>query len=309
MPASRMRLLVVTAGPDAVATAREFADAWPQRDRARAFPISDGSAGLAAVLNWHANTTGDYLAWRGTSAYIDGALILADGVEHLAQVLIDATAAGATDLIIGLDRVGPAGYGRALGKALSGIQLPPCRLIGPDLAAAIGARGLAAHGLSHEGLTPQDAQRRDDEAQAAAEVLAATWAPDLLGQTAGQRLARTPGAGLAAGNAMALLALGATAGTGSDLVATVLDLPGAIAAADLVVIHMPALDWHALGYAWVHQVSDAAAAVGVPVVVATASSVVGRRDTFAAGLAGVVVAPGDLGALAARTARTWSPAR
>jgi glycerate kinase len=140
-----------------------------------------------------------------------------------------------------------------------------------------------------------------------------------LGPGRVRALAGERGAGAGGGLAFGLSLLGGQLREGPGLVAEMVDLPGLVADADLVVTAAPVLDPHVLHDSPLAVCSAQAAAHALPVVVIAGEAVLGRRESAAQGLSGVYALTdgaagwqelGDLAAAlrdrATAVARTWS---
>lgn len=256
------------------------------------------------------------------------------------QLLVAALDAGVRRIVVGLGGSGTndggAGMLAALGLATldrAGSPLPPggaalaaCdRLDGAlhprwaqvDLVVAtdVEAPLLGLHGASAV-FGPQKGASRNDVLTLDAAL--GRWA-DLLEAHLGVAVRDLPGAGAAGGLGAALLALGARREPGLELVASAVGLPGAVAAADLVVTGEGRYDATSVRAKVVGGVSALAAAHAVPCLVLAGQVEVGRREAAAAGvdaayavadavgLAAALADPtGELAALATRVAREWS---
>ncbi|MEU2198853.1 hypothetical protein [Isoptericola sp. NPDC019482] len=84
-------------------------------------------------------------------------------------------------------------------------------------------------------------------------------------------------------------------------------LAAPVAASDLVVVHVPALDGTTLREGHVPAAVAAAAPHAVPVVVLAGRSEVSRREWSGAGVSGVHETGADVLAATGRVARTWAP--
>lgn len=134
-------------------------------------------------------------------------------------------------------------------------------------------------------------------------------------------LAKAPGAGAAGGLAFGLMLLGARRISGIEMIAEAVDLPGAIAAADLVITGEGSFDWQSLRGKVISGVAHFSAKYGKPVVVIAGQVHVARREFMALGVESayaVAETPAEIeasfadpsGSLARRAeavARTWSP--
>ena len=260
----------------------------------------------------------------------------------LGALLTAAVECGARTLVVGLggSATNDAGMGMltALGITpldAAGVALPYGGLALADLAKLDGAaqlRGAAIvaatdvdnplcgpHGATavygpKKGLRPEDRDRLDAALAQWAEVAER----DIPGAPAG--LIDLPGAGAAGGLGAALLALGGTRRSGGEIIFAAVDLPGALAEADLVLTGEGSFDFQSVRGKVAGGVAALATEHGVPCVVLAGQVSLGRQQAAAAGVdaaysvveqAGSVEAamerPGDrLTELAARVAREWS---
>jgi len=260
----------------------------------------------------------------------------------LGALLTAAVECGARTLVVGLggSATNDAGMGMltALGVTpldAAGVALPYGGLALADLAKLDGAaqlRGAAIvaatdvdnplcgpHGATavygpKKGLRPEDRDRLD----AALAQWAVVAERDIPGAPAG--LIDLPGAGAAGGLGAALLALGGTRRSGGEIIFAAVDLPGALAEADLVLTGEGSFDFQSVRGKVAGGVAALATEHGVPCVVLAGQVSLGRQQAAAAGVeaaysvveqAGSVEAamerPGDrLTELAARVAGEWS---
>jgi len=260
----------------------------------------------------------------------------------LGALLTAAVECGARTLVVGLggSATNDAGMGMltALGVTpldAAGVALPYGGLALADLAKLDGAaqlRGAAIvaatdvdnplcgpHGATavygpKKGLRPEDRDRLDAALAQWAEVAER----DIPGAPAG--LIDLPGAGAAGGLGAALLTLGGTRRSGGEIIFAAVDLPGALAEADLVLTGEGSFDFQSVRGKVAGGVAALATEHGVPCVVLAGQVSLGRQQAAAAGVdaaysvveqAGSVEAamerPGDrLTELAARVAREWS---
>ena len=260
----------------------------------------------------------------------------------LGALLTAAVECGARTLVVGLggSATNDAGMGMltALGVTpldAAGAALPYGGLALADLAKLDGAaqlRGAAIvaatdvdnplcgpHGATavygpKKGLRPEDRDRLDAALAQWAEVAER----DIPGAPAG--LIDLPGAGAAGGLGAALLTLGGTRRSGGEIIFAAVDLPGALAEADLVLTGEGSFDFQSVRGKVAGGVAALATEHGVPCVVLAGQVSLGRQQAAAAGVdaaysvveqAGSVEAamerPGDrLTELAARVAREWS---
>ncbi|WNM25669.1 glycerate kinase [Demequina capsici] len=155
------------------------------------------------------------------------------------------------------------------------------------------------------------AQQQEDrwrERAIAADDIASAHAM-LLGP---RRLSDQPRTGAAGGLAYALAALGARLEPGAHHLASRAGVAAAIDGADVAVAIVGTLSHAALDHGVSAPVGALAAARGVPAVVVTSDSHVGRRDLMAAGIhAAHIGSPGMEGLRDAvtRAAQTWTPVR
>ena len=260
----------------------------------------------------------------------------------LGALLTAAVECGARTLVVGLggSATNDAGMGMltALGVTpldAAGAALPYGGLALADLAKLDGAaqlRGAAIvaatdvdnplcgpHGATavygpKKGLRPEDRDRLDAALAQWAEVAER----DIPGAPAG--LIDLPGAGAAGGLGAALLTLGGTRRSGGEIIFAAVDLPGALAEADLVLTGEGSFDFQSVRGKVAGGVAALATEQGVPCVVLAGQVSLGRQQAAAAGVdaaysvveqAGSVEAamerPGDrLTELAARVAGEWS---
>ena len=260
----------------------------------------------------------------------------------LGALLTAAVECGARTLVVGLGGSATNDAGMGLLTALgvtpldaAGVALPYGGLALADLAKLDGAaqlRGAAIvaatdvdnplcgpHGATavygpKKGLRPEDRDRLDAALAQWAEVAER----DIPGAPAG--LIDLPGAGAAGGLGAALLALGGTRRSGGEIIFAAVDLPGALAEADLVLTGEGSFDFQSVRGKVAGGVAALATEHGVPCVVLAGQVSLGRQQAAAAGVdaaysvveqAGSVEAamerPGDrLTELAARVAGEWS---
>ena len=260
----------------------------------------------------------------------------------LGALLTAAVECGARTLVVGLGGSATNDAGMGLLTALgvtpldaAGAALPYGGLALADLAKLDGAaqlRGAAIvaatdvdnplcgpHGATavygpKKGLRPEDRDRLDAALAQWAEVAER----DIPGAPAG--LIDLPGAGAAGGLGAALLTLGGTRRSGGEIIFAAVDLPGALAEADLVLTGEGSFDFQSVRGKVAGGVAALATEHGVPCLVLAGQVSLGRTQAAAAGVeaaysvaeqAGSVEAamarPADrLSELAARVAREWS---
>lgn len=293
-------------------------------------------AGTCAVVTGASPSTTVWLqagACPGpTSADLGRALRAAVG-SGATRVVIGTGGTGAPDgglgLLAGLGLELPAGVSDLAGAAevtdddLAGLGALRWSLSGIDLVVAYDddrpLLGLAGVGELVARSGPDGRARAQVTERGLAALSGAVTAalrgqtrPDLLvGDGSARRPTSAPGSGAGGGLGFMLAALGARLLPGAAVLAAELDLDGRLAEAELAVVAIPYLDWTTAATGVVAQLTERAAAVGVPVVALAGQSLLGRKDLAGAGLVGSYVvagqAPDQLAALAARVARTWSP--
>jgi glycerate 2-kinase len=256
------------------------------------------------------------------------------GVGELLGAALDSAAA---EIVVGLggsaSNDGGAGMLAALGAepvtGLRGGGAGLAELTAVDLAAAhhrvAGRTVIAATDVDNPLLGPQGAtavygpQKGASQAQVARlEAALARW----VTLTDGEQVATRPGCGAAGGLGYGLFLLGAARVPGIQLVIDAVRLAERVGQADLVITGEGALDWQSVrgkvvaGAAWTSQ------RAARPCVVLAGSIELGRREIASMGvdaaysiteLAGSAAAAKanaaeHLRALAARVARSWSPA-
>ncbi len=223
---------------------------------------------------------------------------------------------------LGLEAVGTTGEPLARGGAalreLGGLRgAIDRRLADVALVAAtdvdsplLGLRGASAVFGPQKGADANAVQVLDAALTRWSDVLERAWHVEVRGR---------PGAGAAGGLGAALMALGATAESGIALVQRLVDLPGRVARAQLVVTGEGSLDFSSLAGKVVSGVARAAADEGLPCLVLAGQVTLGRREAAAAGIeaayavadavgieAALADPAGQLADLAARVAREWS---
>jgi glycerate kinase len=229
-----------------------------------------------------------------TSTYGLGAL-LAAAVECGARTVVVGLGGSATNDagtgmlaalgLLPLDAAGqPLPYG---GLALAGLDHfdGAVQLRGAALVAATdvdnplcGPAGATAVFGPQKGLRPEDRDRLDAALARWAEVAERDV------RTAPAGLAELPGAGAAGGLGAALFALGGTRAAGIELISRVVDLPGALDSADLVITGEGSFDSQSLRGKVASGVAAASAERGLPCLVLAGQVSVGRREAAAAGV-------------------------
>lgn len=134
-------------------------------------------------------------------------------------------------------------------------------------------------------------------------------------------VAKVAGAGAAGGLGFGLMLLGAKRISGIEMIADALDLPGAIAASDLVITGEGSFDWQSMRGKVIAGVAHFAAKYGRPVVVIAGQVHCARREFMSLGVesayavaetsaqiaASIADPTGALIGRAESVARTWSP--
>lgn len=208
----------------------------------------DAGAGMLAALGAHARSrTGDDVTeWmcHGPAAFADLAWVDLGGTLRESM---------GVDLVAACD-----------------VDVP---LTGPSGA----ARGFAAQKFADpQQATAEELTRLDTEVMRFAELVRSCGElPDLT---------EREGAGAAGGIGWALLTLGATAIPGADIVATAVDLDGALDGADLVVTGEGRLDWQSRRGKVVSAVAQRASSRGIPVVAIAGRLDLGTRELAAMGI-------------------------
>ena len=259
------------------------------------------------------------------------------GVGQLVRAALDA---GAGRIIVGLGGTatndGGAGMLAALGLGrvdAAGERLAPGgadlqrldHLVGtldPRLADVelVAATDVDAPLLGHRGASAVFGPQKGADADAVQRLDAALtrWAEVLEAHLA-SKVSRLVGAGAGGGLGAALFALGARRESGIELVRQLVDLPGHLQGARVVLTGEGTFDVTSLRGKVVLGVSQAAAAQAVPCVVLAGQVEVGRREVAAAGLESALAVAdlvglarsfadpaGSLALLAERVARQWS---
>ncbi|WP_409485547.1 glycerate kinase [Arsenicicoccus dermatophilus] len=311
----------------------------PLGDQVRAeIALVPGERGITAYVE-AAQVCGLHLVDPGrrdievTTSYAVGALVAA------------AVGAGARRVVVGVRELLCHDAGLGLWRALAGDPDGPAhpmigtgsldllreaarRLVDVEVEVAtpeelplLGLQGAAAQQAQEHGATPEQAQALESWTGALVAQAGRVLPPrtDLLtGRPV--RVDKAPGAGAGGGVGWALTLLGARLVPAGALVGDLLGLPAAAAGHDLLVTGEGRLDWASLRGRVVATVGAAAVAAARPAVVVPGQSLVGRRETAAAGISGIYpVAEGlrqvprsladPAGTLADRServARTWS---
>jgi glycerate kinase len=178
----------------------------------------------------------------------------------------------------------------------------------------LGFHGASAAFAPQKGATPERAQELE---RCLGDFAAAVESAGVSERKA----AGLPGAGAGGGLGFGLRLLGAQGVPAAQAVLDAVDLPGRLAASDLVVTGEGCFDWQSLRSKVVSAVARAAMECGTPVVVLAGQVLVGRREAQTIGVESAyavartpqeiersLAAPFDaLAARAERIARTWSP--
>ncbi|GAA1179905.1 hypothetical protein GCM10009584_22320 [Ornithinimicrobium humiphilum] len=278
-------------------------------------PSPDGS-GSTAYLDT-AQVCGRHLV--GEKALADPAGMTSAGVGRLLTL---AREAGATRIVVGAGPLachdGGTGLLRELGAGDDLERLPEVRrewaevrlvLASATESALLGFSGASATLTERHGVAPQVSQRLEGELGELTDRVNALLPParDLLTGLP-RRPEREPGSGAGGGVGYALQLLGARTDTAPRFLLDELGIRERLPGSLLVLVT------DVYGPDTVHEgvVADTARAAldaATPTVVLAREVAVGRREGMSLGVSGSYeLRPGeDLGALAARVARTWTP--
>jgi glycerate kinase len=323
--------------------ARAIAEGWRRTapgDEFTLLPMSDGGPGFRQAMG--------ALRADPSTAYIESAESCGPSVvsgpwdgstRAVGQAVLDAVAAGASRVVVGLGGSGTndggAGFLAALGatadvpldrgpaglRGVSSVHLAAVRetLGGIELVAAtdvdvplLGLFGATKTFGPQKGLAEGDL--------IAVDGILDDFVVAALGPTpAERRLAETPGAGAAGGLGFGVLLAGGSLQRGVDLVADAVGLAQAVPGHDLVITGEGTFDHTSRSGKVVYGVGQAAAAGARPCVVLAGQVTVGGREARAMGidaayavadLVGLDESLADptesLSRLAERAARTWS---
>jgi len=360
-----MRILVA---PDkfagtlsAVEAAHAVAEGWRRHapdDEVDLAPMSDGGPGFVDVL--HEAIGGELLAAtvrgpagqevpatlvrHGATAYVESAqacglhLTGGRGAEQattygVGQLVLEAVAAGATRVVVGLGGSGTNDGGAGLLAALGATADRPLDagaaglegVTQVDLAAARerldGVRLVAATDVENPltGLFGATKVFGPQKGVAEDRLPALDAVLEQLAVAVDRRTALEKGAGAAGGLGFALLALGATREPGIGLVADAVGLEERARAADLVVTGEGAFDYSSRAGKVPYGVAEVAGAAVRPCVVLAGQVLVGSREMRALGVESAYSLvemvgeerafadpAGALAEVAERVARTWS---
>ncbi|QGH69253.1 hypothetical protein GCE65_06795 [Pseudactinotalea sp. HY158] len=290
---------------------------------ARPDPTRANSRGLGEAIG-RAITAGTrrIVLAAGDVPWHDGGTGLVEGLA--ATLGLERAGDPAASLPAGTAGADALAHLEAAARALAGVELVVAAQTDAPL---LGLHGAGA-GLAARGIDPARAQAieaRTTRFIAAAEALAARWAPRNLlatgGETNERRPSRRPSSGAGGGAAFVLGLLGARTLPGAWVVAEELRLSGAIARVDLVVTGARVLADRELSHGVVAEVGSRAEPHALPVV-----AIGGRIDATFRQLATVgvhgsypvidtgpgevpdleAITPQALRARAARVARSWS---
>lgn len=250
----------------------------------------------------------------------------------VAALLLEARAAGAERIVLGLGGAASADGGRGLLGALARAEglrddddlgfLPALRRAWAPVQLVI-ATDVDAPLLGPQGAVLGAATGRGaDTARALEERLTTFAGTALAAADLPRKLLVEAGAGAAGGLGFGLLLLGARRVIGAQTVIDAVGLARRMRAADLVVTGEGCFDWQSLRGKVVTGVARTALDTGTPAVVVAGQVLVGRRESVAIGieatypvardleeLPGVLADPvGTLAARTERVARTWSRA-
>ncbi len=307
--------------------------------------LVDGAAGRTAYVE-SAQAAGLHLLAPDerdptrTTSYGVGTLVLAALDAGARRVVVGLGGSGTNDAGAGLLAALEVGSAARLARGglalevttvddVAGLDAARKRLSGVDLVMAsdvdsplLGLKGASAVFAPQKGASDEDAQRLENALGHFAGIVSRVRPParDLLTGNL-LRPEREPGAGAAGGLGYALHLLGARRVSGVEAVLDAVGFGDLLADADLVVTGEGCFDWQSLQGKVVVGVAESAARVGVPAIAIPGQSLVGRRESMAAGLAAVYAVAdrpdqvaasladpvGQLAARAARVARTWSP--
>ncbi|MFX0537309.1 glycerate kinase [Ornithinimicrobium sp. Y1847] len=273
----------------------------------------------------------------GDTAYLDSAQVagrhlvaqdqLADPARMssagLGRLLTLARETGAERIVVGVGALachdGGAGLLRELGAGEDLTDLPRVRrewadvnlvLVTDTEATLLGFHGASARLTEHHGVAPAVSQRLEGELGELTDVVNRILPPstDLLTGLA-RRPERELGAGAGGGVGYALQLLGARTDTGARFLLDELGLRERLPRALLVLVS-DAYDSLTVHEGVVADTARAALETATPTVVLAREVAVGRREGMSLGISGSYAvregeSPGDL---AARVARTWTPA-
>jgi glycerate 2-kinase len=368
-----MRVLVAPGRFAGTLTAVEAADAiaegWRHEtaDEITTIPMADGGPGFVDVL--HAAIGGEILVVTARGPFdskVPAALLLVDGTAYLeaaqtcgislmpstgtgpahgavedassygvGQLVVEALAAGARRIVVGLGGVGTNDGGAGLLAALGATSEPVGALtagvsglsqlaavdLGPAAARLAGTELIAATDVENPllGLRGTTNVFGPQLGVAADRLIAVDGALTRFAHLAGREAADAKGAGAAGGLGYALMLVGARRERGFSLVADAVGLPAAIQTTDLVLTGEEQLDWQSFAGTVVSGVAGLAGETMRPCVVIAGVVRAGARELRANGIESaysLVEVVGDqtaradpagsLATVAARVARTWS---
>lgn len=272
----------------------------------------------------------------GATAYLDSAQVagrhlvaqdrLADprGLSSagVGQLLLRARGLGARRIVLGVGPLACHDGGRGLLSALgAGADLADLHTVRERwrdtqlvLATTTEATLLGFHGasaaLGEHGVAPDLTQQLETEMGELTDRVNSLLPPqrDLLTGLP-RRPEREPGSGSGGGVGYALQLLGARTDTGARFLLDELGLRASLPGALLVLV-TDVYDWRTVHDGVVADTARAALETATPTVVLAREVSVGRREGMSLGVSGSYAPRGeeDVGALAARVARTWTPA-
>jgi glycerate kinase len=260
--------------------AEALARGWDERDVIDLAPMSDGGPGFVDVLSgcgdlWEVVVPGPLgvpvlARWRldGTTAYVESAqacglhLVTRNDPEAattrgVGLMLIDALAAGATRIVVGLGGSATTDGGAGLLSVVDAV---------PDAVEVIAATDVDNPLLGEHGAAAVYGPQKGADPATVARLEAR-----LRVEAAGHPEADLPGAGAAGGLGFALFRLGAVRASGATLVADRIGLADRMAAADLVITGEGRYDHTSARGKVVGTVARLARARGVPCIVTAGS--------------------------------------
>nr|NLD41475.1 hypothetical protein [Actinomycetales bacterium] len=328
-----MRILIATT-PTATVPAHAFAETvrsawsdWNPSDQLTflTFP-HEGRGVLESLVDLGFTPRSAGVGVRGGHHVLDAGTLLGDELltgttAPLAEAIGSALDAGAARISVAVRPLAVHDGGRGLLESLSsrhGSVRGARAALGAVRLELVASSSLALLGLNGAGASlatvvgPEEAQRIDRGiGEWAAGIERDHLATDLA---AGRplRLSAAPGSGLAGGAGFALQVLGAETTPEAEWLGGFLDVPATLAAHDLAMVVLPAMDGDAMDSSALTVVCEAALENAVPVVVLTREDQSSRRSRAGLGIAASYVVggnnfePASVGPHARRVAQTWS---